>query len=419
MGVWEWNVADNLVRLDQQTLGLVDWIAPFPHTPHGVVSRLHADDQAAALDIIASVLSGTISTFSITPRVLGDSGNWIWITLRGQVVQRGADGLPSLLVGLTSEADETRLVLQQRSWPRDVESFLDDVEIAAWWYDAKSDSFIRSRHSDVMLGFRADEIRPGLQGWLDLVHPDDGPALLASLRRNDCHGADSYQTEYRLRCRDGRYIWVIDRARIHVRTAAGAVAVVSGYIVDITSQVEARRALEALSSTDGLTAIANRRQFDAVATKLWRAASRSGRPLCLLLIDVDYFKAFNDRYGHQAGDDCLQDIAGTMSRMLRGERDLLARYGGEEFAVLLPDCAMADALLVADRIRCAISDRKIPHDARRSGQPVVTVSVGVASSHVGRLTGLEQLIGAADVALYDAKRQGRDRVAWLDVPTCG
>ena len=411
MGVWEWNIAENLVRLDQQTLRVVGWSAPFPQTPQGIVSRLHADDQAEALGIIESVCGGTISSFSITPRILRDDGNWMWITLRGQVMRCNPEGSPSLLVGLTAEADETRIVLRHPCWPQDVESFLDDVEIAAWWFDTKSDTVIRSRHWNVMLGYSADEIQPGLQGWLDLVHPDDRPALLANMRRDDRAGVDSCQNEYRLRCRDGSYIWVLDRARIHVRTPEGAVEVVSGYFVDITAQIEARRALEALSSTDGLTAIANRRQFDAVAQEMWRAALRSGRPLCLLLIDVDFFKAFNDRYGHQAGDDCLQDLAGTMSRMLRGECDLLARYGGEEFAVLLPDCATTDALLVAERIRRAIRDRCIPHEARRSGPPMVTVSIGIASSQIGHLTGLEQLIGAADTALYDAKRQGRNCIA--------
>ncbi|WP_419727907.1 GGDEF domain-containing protein [Lichenicola sp.] len=419
MGIWEWDVAENLVRLDRQSLVIAGWSAPFPQTPQGIVSRMHADDQPAALGIIQSVLSGTISTFSISPKILRDDGNWICITLRGQVTQRCPAGMPERLVGLTSEADEARWVLQHRSWPQDVESFLDNVEIAAWWYDVKSDTVVRSRHWDVMLGYSASEMQVGLKGWLDLVHPEDRSVVLATIRRNDRHGVESSQSEYRLRCRDGSYIWVVDRARIHVRTAEGTAAVLSGYLVDITAQVEARRALEALSSTDGLTAVANRRQFDAVAIEMWRTASRSGRPLCVLLIDVDFFKAFNDRYGHQAGDDCLQDIAGTMSRMLRGERDLLARYGGEEFAVLLPDCTLADALIVAERIRHAIHGRGIPHDARRSGPPVVTASIGVASSQANLLSSLEKLIGAADQALYDAKGQGRDRVCWSDAPSGG
>jgi len=168
---------------------------------------------------------------------------------------------------------------------------------------------------------------------------------------------------------------------------------------------EANQELTRLSSLDGLTAIANRRQFDETLLREWRRGSRQGRPLALLLADVDLFKQFNDGYGHQVGDECLKAVARTLTSVLRRPADLVARYGGEEFAVILPDTDITGALLVAEGMRSAVEKLGITHRfASSTGH--VTISIGAAAVIPGR-----GVIKAADDALYQAKQGGRNRIA--------
>ncbi|HVJ52772.1 MAG TPA: diguanylate cyclase [Aliidongia sp.] len=167
--------------------------------------------------------------------------------------------------------------------------------------------------------------------------------------------------------------------------------------------------LEDLSLADGLTAIGNRRRFDEVLLSEWRRARRTRTVLGLVLLDVDFFKLFNDRYGHAMGDDCLRQVAATIAMLVRRPGDLCARYGGEEFAVILPQTDLSGALTLGDRIRLSVLDLEIPH-ADSSVCPMVSVSVGAASMRpVGDATP-EDLLRLADKRLYEAKSAGRNCV---------
>jgi diguanylate cyclase (GGDEF)-like protein len=171
--------------------------------------------------------------------------------------------------------------------------------------------------------------------------------------------------------------------------------------------------LEKLARRDGLTGIANRRYFDLVLNKYWRMAHDDQQFLSIILLDVDYFKLYNDFYGHPAGDKCLINIAKSVQKVLRST-DLLARYGGEEFAIILPNTNPDQAYRVADKIQSVVRNLMIPHANIPTGQSIVTVSLGVASQ-VPRPDRLPQdLITEADQALYSAKKQGRDQwVSWV------
>jgi diguanylate cyclase (GGDEF)-like protein len=171
----------------------------------------------------------------------------------------------------------------------------------------------------------------------------------------------------------------------------------------------ANRALERLAGLDGLTQIANRRRFDEVLQNEWRRLGRSQAPLALILGDVDFFKRYNDTYGHQAGDKCLQSIAQTMSANAYRPADLTARYGGEEFAVLLPETDALGANFVAQRIQAAVHNLRIPHASSETA-PHVTVSMGVSCLAACADADPTLLIQLADEALYDAKNKGRDRI---------
>ncbi len=174
----------------------------------------------------------------------------------------------------------------------------------------------------------------------------------------------------------------------------------------------ANRMLRALSYLDGLTGIANRRHFEESLDQEWRRAVRSGAPLSLLMVDIDRFKALNDAYGHQYGDDCLRQVALTFSDTLKRAGDLASRYGGEEFAVILPATELSGAASIGEVIRARVEELAIAHD--QSPFLVVTVSVGAASCFPTESGASTSLIDLADRALYQAKHAGRNRVATTD-----
>jgi diguanylate cyclase (GGDEF)-like protein len=171
--------------------------------------------------------------------------------------------------------------------------------------------------------------------------------------------------------------------------------------------------LLALVNVDELTQIGNRRYFDSCLRAEWKQMARDGLPISLIMCDIDYFKIYNDTYGHQAGDDCLRSVAQTIRQSLQRPTDVAARYGGEEFAVILPQTDAASALLVAEHIRVKVKDLKIFFKPEKfDGLPnsVVTISLGIASVVPGQENDAATLVLAADEALYQSKRQGRDRL---------
>ncbi len=171
----------------------------------------------------------------------------------------------------------------------------------------------------------------------------------------------------------------------------------------------ANQSLYRMVSIDGLTQISNRRRFDEYFQKEWLRMAREQLPLSLILCDVDCFKAYNDAYGHQAGDKCLQQIAKAIDSIVQRPADLVARYGGEEFVVILPNTNATGALCVAEKICLKVRDLKIFH-VHSAVSNFVTISLGVTSVVPSREDSKERLIARADKALYQAKNQGRDRV---------
>jgi len=180
-------------------------------------------------------------------------------------------------------------------------------------------------------------------------------------------------------------------------------------LVVLARQLDAaNQELRRISASDGLTGIANRRFFDTMLEREWRRSRRTGQSLSLILCDIDFFKQYNDKLGHLAGDDCLRRVAETLSASLARGGDAPARYGGEEFVVILPETPLHGALIVAEKARQAICDLKIPHPTSPHG--CVTMSMGIAEWLPGENDAPGQLIQAADQALYQAKAAGRNRV---------
>jgi diguanylate cyclase (GGDEF)-like protein/PAS domain S-box-containing protein len=180
-------------------------------------------------------------------------------------------------------------------------------------------------------------------------------------------------------------------------------------IEDITERKKAQEQLKLIAFMDGLTGVANRRHFDNTLDLEWRRAMRSAKPISLIIVDVDYFKNFNDTYGHLAGDSCLQKIAHTIRDSLRRAGNFAARYGGEEFAVILPDTDAEGAYLFAESLREKIENLNIEHKDSKASKNV-TVSMGVSTIVPEKDSRHDELISLADKALYKAKHEGRNRV---------
>ena len=201
-------------------------------------------------------------------------------------------------------------------------------------------------------------------------------------------------------------IW--QKGEIHLLSSLATQAGIAIQQSQLYQQLEeANQELHRLVTIDGLTQVANRRRFDEYLRQEWRRLAREQAPLSLIMCDVDFFKLYNDTYGHQAGDECLKQVAGAIDNSIERPADLVARYGGEEFAIILPNTDRNGATYVAEKIRIAIKALQIPHSASRVSTRV-TLSLGVATLVPFPAFSQEMLIDTADRALYHAKAQGRD-----------
>jgi diguanylate cyclase (GGDEF)-like protein/PAS domain S-box-containing protein len=250
----------------------------------------------------------------------------------------------------------------------------------------------------------------------DFGHSEDlawQEAALASIQSQD-----ETSVTYRHRRPDGTWLWIEVHSRAHEDPTTGT----RGYVATIRDATERKRAeaellqayerMSAMATTDALTGIANRRRFEASLDTEWRRCAREMQPLSMLLLDVDHFKRFNDRYGHPAGDACLREVAAALEAVARRPGDLPARLGGEEFALLMPNTEAHGAHTVAERCRAELLRRAIAHEGN-PGVGLVTASIGVVTrfpSPNDRDQERAELLSAADAALYGAKGAGRNQV---------
>jgi len=197
--------------------------------------------------------------------------------------------------------------------------------------------------------------------------------------------------------------------RLNFRRARAREAELLRLVEERTSQLQqANDHLQRLSYMDALTSIPNRRHFEEILEMEWRRALRVKAPMTLMMIDVDYFKGYNDAFGHRAGDACLTRVAQALDAAAPRAGDLVARYGGDEFAAILAGTDAAGAKDVGERLRAVVESLGI--ELSGTDRRVVTISVGAAAGVPGEIASSEALLGAADQALYQAKHEGRNRV---------
>ncbi|UPG91508.1 sensor domain-containing diguanylate cyclase [Luteibacter aegosomaticola] len=253
-----------------------------------------------------------------------------------------------------------------------------------------------------------------VQDWRDRIHPEDREWVFNFCVAQSQAGID-HEADYRALRKDGTFVWIRDVVHV-VRNPDGTPNALIGFMFDISERkrteqklLDMQRELEELSFKDGLTGVANRRRFDSVVDARWLEAQMAGQPMSVVVLDIDYFKQYNDHYGHLEGDECLKRVASSLAGIVRGPDDLLCRFGGEEFVLLLPNTDAATAMALAWRCldlvdKALIAHAGVGHDKR------VTLSAGVNTLVPGEGDSVLPFIGVADSRLYKAKERGRHRV---------
>jgi diguanylate cyclase (GGDEF)-like protein/PAS domain S-box-containing protein len=249
--------------------------------------------------------------------------------------------------------------------------------------------------------------------WASRIHPQDRERVVNFCVSQSQAGVD-HEADYRALTRAGDYVWIRDV--VHVVRNEGVVDSLVGFMFDISERKKTEeelarlhKKLEELSYTDGLTGIANRRMFDSRLALEWDDARRNRQPLSLILLDIDYFKQYNDHYGHIQGDECLREVAGSMTAAATRTKDFVARFGGEEFVLVLPETDAQAVRKVAERCRQLIFKKQIPHAKSAAGQ-VLTVSIGAGTIIPTAADAPLTFVEAVDRQLYKAKQGGRNRV---------
>ncbi|HRD96049.1 MAG TPA: diguanylate cyclase [Rubrivivax sp.] len=286
---------------------------------------------------------------------------------------------------------------------------LNEAADGLWDWTLADNSLFFSPQLQRMLGYGPDEMPPRLETWTSNIHPDDSAQVLRSLHDHLEGRRNRYLAEYRLRNRNGHYLWVRDSGRVSHRDAAGQPTRVVGMVHDITEQKMLQFKLEDLAANDTLTGLPNRRRGQEFLDSQIALCTRLGLTLGLCFIDLDFFKAVNDEHGHLKGDEVLRAVAQALAAATR-RSDLLFRWGGEEFALVCPGADLQEMQQVAHKLRQALS--AMPWQTRLNVRPL-TASMGIAlfprHAREGRA-----LLELADSALFRAKAAQRDRVEVAD-----
>jgi diguanylate cyclase (GGDEF)-like protein/PAS domain S-box-containing protein len=289
-------------------------------------------------------------------------------------------------------------------------SFLQNItDSSLWSLDFQTQHIhLINNLSDITVGLSVDNELP-LRSILRIFHPDDRKRLLQFMRDYDLTDHKSIRLEIRIQSKKKSYKWIEIVASISFDSHNRPVQC-AGIAIDITQRKHEEAKLRQEAATDPLTGIINRRVFHESFKQLLKASEQNKKPLSLFVLDIDFFKYVNDTWGHDCGDNVLIHMVSVVSQMLR-ENDIFARLGGEEFAVLLPGTNTKQAAKIGNRIRMAIAES--PYTYNKDTIPI-TVSIGSVTHHCDSREHMDNILIAADQALYKAKGSGRNRLCQSD-----
>lgn len=293
-------------------------------------------------------------------------------------------------------------------------TLLESTKAIPWRIDWKTLTFSYvGPQIEELLGWTQDSWQ-SVNDWAERMHPEDREWVVNFCVSQSEAGTD-HEADYRALKQNGEYIWIRDVVHV-IRDENGNVEALVGFMFDIDQRkkteqrlLDLQKELEDLSYKDSLTGIHNRRMFDDAMDMAWSVAERMKQPLSVLLIDIDYFKQYNDFYGHVKGDGCLQQVAETLAAVPSRPRDFIARFGGEEFVIILPETDAESALKVAERCQQAIMNLQIRHERSAVGKHL-TISIGCGTLVPEHANLSSEFLHEVDQALYRAKRLGRNQI---------
>ncbi|HAD32078.1 MAG TPA: sensor domain-containing diguanylate cyclase [Methylophaga sp.] len=291
-------------------------------------------------------------------------------------------------------------------------TLLESTKAIPWKLDWASMQFTYiGPQIEALLGWEPSSWK-SVEDWAARMHEDERQWVVDYCVSQSKSGID-HEADYRALTKDGNYVWIRDVVHV-VRKENGEVESLIGFMFDISERkkteqelIKLQKELEELSFKDGLTGVANRRMFDSVIETEWLKARQNKQPLSLIIIDIDFFKEYNDFYGHLQGDDCLKQVAETLNNVKARSRDFFGRFGGEEFIMLLPEADENAAWSIAERCRQALFKKQIPHEQSKVSQ-LLTISLGVSTMIPSHDDEHNELISRADKQLYQAKHKGRN-----------
>ncbi|MGS0737938.1 sensor domain-containing diguanylate cyclase [Pseudomonas sp. GG8] len=296
-------------------------------------------------------------------------------------------------------------------------TLLESTKAIPWRIDWKTMTFSYiGPQIEGLLGWTPDSWI-GVDDWVARMHPDDRDYVVNFCVSQSRAGVD-HEADYRALTKDGDYVWIRDV--VHVVRKDGEVEALVGFMFDISERkkteehlIRLQKQLEEYSFQDGLTGIANRRMFDRVLEREWSSAQRDQRPLSLIILDIDYFKQYNDHYGHVKGDEALRRVAQTLSQAANRPGDFIARIGGEEFVWLLPETTAEKARDVAEKCLQLIRQQQISHPTSEVSA-LLTLSLGVGTTTPKHDDTALQFVEKVDGLLYQVKRSGRMGAEYAD-----
>lgn len=408
-GIWDRNVASGEIHYS------TGWKALLGYAEHEVgnrieesYARVHPADLAYVQASIQAHFEQRTEAYEVEHRLLCRNGSYKWVCSRGKVVERDAAGQPLRMIGTTTDISAMRALSEQVQQTADLMTDLtNEIPGMAFQYKRQADgrSFFTYASGGVrtIYGLSAEQLLANPDLLHEIIHPDDRALYLSSLAISATN-LTPWHLEYRVQLPQQGTFW--RQGNACPRRLEDGNVLWHGFIADITAHKLIEAELQEFATTDFLTQLCNRRSFMLqLETELSRVQRTAGHSATLLMFDLDHFKDINDRWGHFVGDQALRHFAAALSAQLR-KTDAAGRMGGEEFAVLLSDTDIAQAMRFGERIRSELASTPLVH----AGEQIpLAVSVGIAAIHASDLTP-EAALSRSDIALYRAKRSGRNRI---------
>jgi diguanylate cyclase (GGDEF)-like protein/PAS domain S-box-containing protein len=365
---------------------------------------VHPDDRAPTEEALAALGSAPHRCY-VEQRAMTVYG-WRWLAWSDTAVLND-QGQVVAVVGAGRDVHARKLAEQELTrTQRLLELALDSAGIGTYVLHLKQAEVAVHPRYLAQLGYGPGEVRVTEAWWRDNVHPDDRARVSAETERVLRGVQDDFDAEYRLRHREGHWVWVHDHGRVFERHPDGTARAVTGLHIDVTARKEAELRLAYHAEHDPLTGLLNRRGMRRAIRSIHAQSLRGGRRYCIASLDLDRFKRVNDRYGHDSGDALLVAVAERLVSSTR-QSDWVARWGGEEFLVLMPDTGLHQAQVLFERLREHIA--RTPFDAQ-DHRLHITLSAGIAANRSDH-DDPDEVITRADAALYAAKQTGRNRVS--------